>query len=70
MRLLKKKQLTLHCFINTEILSILRRTIVLKTNVSSGFLLPVYYADLLDIVMLRIESQMKEMLFVVEIYIY
>lgn len=47
------------------------RTTVLETTMSPGFLLPVYYADLVDILMLRREPQMEEMLFVVaEIYIY
>lgn len=40
-------------------------TAVLEANMSLGFLLPVYYTDLLDILMLRREPQMEEVLFVV-----
>lgn len=62
-----KDQLTLHCFIDTEVFSVLGRTTVLETNMSPGFLLSVYYDDLLDILMLRRELQMEEMLFVVAV---
>lgn len=62
-----------HCtaFNKYIIFSVLgRRTTVLETNLSAGFLLPLY-SDLLDILMLRRELQMEEMLFVLaEICIY
>lgn len=64
---LLKNQITLHCIINTEIFWVLggRKTAVLEMNMFPGFLLSVYYTDLLDILMLRREPQMKEILFVV-----
>lgn len=63
--------MNLHCFINREIFSLLASKTVIETNVSPGFLLPIYYTDLLEIFMLRREPQMEEILHVVvEIYIY
>lgn len=43
--------------------TVLLKTTVLETIVPVGFLLPVSYADLLDILMLRREPEMEKMLF-------